>query len=97
MDLGLKDKVVVITGAAGKQGSIGETILQNLANEGAIPAVIDRNDRGFDYIEKIKKKGIDAVFCKTDVTDPEQLKKAVVTIGEKYGRIDAVINNVGVN
>lgn len=97
MDLGLKDKVVVITGAAGKQGSIGETILQNLANEGAIPAVIDRNDRGFDYIEKIRKKGIDAVFCKTDVTDPEQLKKAVVTIGEKYGSIDAVINNVGVN
>ncbi len=97
MDLGLKDKVVVITGAAGKQGSIGETILQNLANEGAIPAVIDRNDRGFDYIEKIRKKGIDAVFCKTDVTDPEQLKKAVETIGEKYGRIDAVINNVGVN
>jgi len=97
MDLGLKDKVVVITGAAGKQGSIGETILQNLANEGAIPAVIDRNDRGFGYIEKIRKKGIDAVFCKTDVTDPEQLKKAVETIGEKYGRIDAVINNVGVN
>jgi len=97
MDLGLKDKVVVISGAAGKQGSIGETILQNLVNEGAIPAVIDRNDRGFGYIEKIQKKGIDAVFCKTDVTDPEQLKKAVDTIAEKYGRIDAVINNVGVN
>ncbi len=48
MDLGLKDKVVVISGAAGKEGSIGETILQNLVNEGAIPAVIDRNDRGFD-------------------------------------------------
>lgn len=97
MDLGLKDKVVVISGAAGKQGSIGETMLQNLVNEGAIPAVIDRNDRGFDYIEQIRKKGIDAIFCKTDVTSPEQIKKAVDTITEKYGKIDIVINNVGVN
>ncbi len=97
MDLGLKDKVVVISGAAGKKGSIGETILQNLVNEGAIPAVIDRNDRGFAYIEKIKEKGIDGIFCKTDVTNPEQIKKAVDSITEKYGRIDVVINNVGVN
>ena len=97
MDLGLKDKVVVISGAAGKEGSIGEAILQNLVNEGAIPAVIDRNDRGFDYIEQIRKKGIDAIFCKTDVTNPEQIKKAVDTITEKYGKIDVVINNVGVN
>ena len=97
MDLGLKDKVVVISGAAGMKGSIGETILQNLVKEGAIPAVIDRNDRGFDYIEQIRKKGIDAIFCKTDVTNPEHIKKAVDTITEKYGKIDVVINNVGVN
>ena len=97
MDLGLSDKVVVISGAAGMKGSIGETILQNLVNEGAIPAVIDRNDRGFDYIEKIRDKGIDAIFCKTDVTDPEQIENAVDTITKKYGRIDVVINNVGVN
>ena len=97
MDLGLKDKVVVISGAAGKQGSIGETILQNLVIEGAIPAVIDRNDRGFDYIEQIRKKGIDAIFCKTDVTNPDQIKKAIDTIVKKYGKIDVVINNVGVN
>ena len=97
MDLGLKGKVVVISGAAGIQGSIGETILQNLAVEGAIPAVIDRNDRGFAYVESIKKKGIDAIFCKTDVTDPKQIEKAMNTIIEKYGKIDVVINNVGVN
>ncbi|MGB5387800.1 MAG: SDR family oxidoreductase, partial [Eudoraea sp.] len=78
-------------------GSIGETILQNLASEGAIPAVIDRNDRGIKYIEKIRKKGIDAIFCKTDVTNPEQIQFAIETIAKKYGRIDVVINNVGVN
>ena len=97
MDLGLKGKVVVISGAAGMAGSIGETILQNLVQEGAIPAIIDRNDRGYSYIEKIQKKGTDALFCKTDVTDPDQIKIAVDTISEKYGKIDVVINNVGVN
>jgi len=97
MDLGLKDKVVVISGAAGIKGSIGETILQKLADEGAIPAVIDRNARGFEYVEHLQKKGIDALFCQTDVTYPEQIKKAIARISKKYSRIDVVINNVGVN
>lgn len=97
MDLGLKGKVVVITGAAGLKGSIGETILQHLAAEGVIPAVIDRNDRGFAYIEEIQKQGIDGLFCKTDVTNPVQIEEAIAKIVAKYGRIDALINNVGVN
>lgn len=97
MDLHLKNKVVVISGAAGKEGSIGETILQRLAEEGAIPAVIDRNQRGLDYVEKIRKNGIDAIFCKTDVTRPDEIKNAVDSIAQKYGRIDVVLNNVGVN
>ena len=97
MDLGLKGKVVVISGAAGIRGSIGETILQHLVAEGAIPAIIDRNSRGFGYVEEIKEKGIDALFCQTDVTDPDQIKSAVDAIAKKYGRIDVVINNVGVN
>jgi L-fucose dehydrogenase len=97
MDLGLKNKVVVISGAAGMKGSIGETILHNLAKEGAIPAVIDRNDRAIEYVEEIRENGVDALFCKTDVTDPEQIENAIETISKKYGRIDVVINNVGVN
>ncbi len=97
MDLGLKGKVVVISGAAGIEGSIGETILQKLADEGAIPAVIDRNARGFAYVKTLQERGIDAIFCQTDVTQPDQIEDAVDTIAEKYGRIDVVINNVGVN
>lgn len=97
MDLHLKNKIVLITGAAGKKGSIGETLLQRLVEEGAIPAVIDRNDRGFGYVEDIQKKGTDALFCQADVTEPEQVKKAVERIAEKYGRIDVVLNNVGAN
>lgn len=97
MDLHLKDKIVVVTGAAGIKGSIGETIVQSLANEGAIPVIVCRNDRGFGYEKELKDKGIDALFVKTDVTKPEQIEAAVKAIVEKYGRIDALINNVGVN
>ncbi|WP_298487884.1 SDR family oxidoreductase [uncultured Maribacter sp.] len=97
MDLNLKGKVVVISGAAGIKGSIGETILQKLADEGAIPAVIDRNARGFEYIDELKKRGVDAMFCQTDVTDPNQIKNALDSIIEKHQKIDVVINNVGVN
>ncbi|SDX28858.1 L-fucose dehydrogenase [Lutibacter oricola] len=97
MDLGLKGKVVVISGAAGIKGSIGETILQHLAEEGAVPAIIDRNARGFEYVKELQNKGIDATFCQTDVTNPNDIEKAIKTITDKYGKIDAVINNVGVN
>ncbi|GAA3579820.1 SDR family oxidoreductase [Snuella lapsa] len=97
MDLGLNGKVVVISGAAGNRGSIGETILRHLVEEGAIPAIIDRNNRGFEYVKEIQSKGVDAIFCQTDVAKAEQIEAAVKTIANKYGKIDAVINNVGVN
>jgi len=97
MDLRLKDKIVVVSGSAGKAGSIGETIIKRLADEGAIPVLVDRNDRGYGYAEELQKKGIDALFVQTDVTDPDQMESAVKKIIEKYGRIDVVINNIGVN
>ncbi|MCF8716228.1 SDR family oxidoreductase [Joostella atrarenae] len=97
MDLQLKDKVVLVTGAAGIKGSIGETIVQSLANEGAIPVIICRNDRGFEYQKELNDKGIDSLFVKTDLTDTKQIEKAIKTVEDKYHRIDVIINNVGVN
>ena len=97
MDLGLKNKIVVITGAAGLKGSIGETIVGSIANEGAIPVIICRNDRGYLYEKELNEKGIDSIFIKTDLTDPLQIENSVSRIKEKYGRIDVLINNVGVN
>ncbi|TDD97786.1 SDR family oxidoreductase [Flavobacterium cellulosilyticum] len=97
MDLRLKDKIIVISGSAGKPGSIGETIVKRLADEGAIPVLVDRNDRGYHYVEALQKIGVDSLFAQTDVTDPVQMESAIKKIIDKYGRIDAVINNVGVN
>ncbi|MFZ0596584.1 MAG: SDR family NAD(P)-dependent oxidoreductase, partial [Flavobacterium sp.] len=91
MDLHLKNKIIVVSGSAGKQGSIGETIINRIADEGGIPVLIDRNSRGADYASAFQKKGIDSLFVQTDVTDPVEIENAVKKIIEKYGRIDAVI------
>jgi len=97
MNLGLKNKIVLITGAAGLKGSIGETILQRLVSEGAIPAILDKNERGNEYVKAIQAKGTDALFCKTDLTQPAEIEAAINNVISKYGQIDVVINNVGVN
>ncbi len=97
METNLGGKVVVIAGGAGKAGSIGEVMVRNLIAEGALPALIDRSDRGFAYVEALRQRGIDALFAQADVTDAGALATAVERIVEHYGRIDALINNVGVN
>ena len=45
----------------------------------------------------MQEKGIDALFVKTDVTETKQIEAAVKIIVAKYGKIDVLINNVGVN
>ncbi len=97
MDLNLKDKVIIVTGSAGKRGSIGQTIAFSLANEGAIPVLLDRNNRGVGYEEELKGNGADALFVKTDLGRHEQIRAAIDQTLAKYGRIDGVVNNVGVN
>lgn len=97
MDLNLANKIVLVTGAAGIRGSIGQTIVAELGKEGAIPVLIDRNDRGHGYAEELQAQGLDSIFIKTDLSKPEQIKSALEQVTKKYGRIDAIINNVGVN
>jgi len=97
MNLELKDKIVLVTGGAGIEGSIGHTIVFALAAEGAVPLIFDRNKRGFDYEKQLQEKGIPAKFFQTDLSDAKQIENSVEEIKAEYEHIDAVINNVGVN
>ncbi len=97
MDLNLHNKVVVVTGGAGKKGSIGETLVRHIAKEGAIPAIVDRNNRGHESCAALQAEGTDAIFVQTDLRDPDSCRSAIGKIFEKYGRIDVLVNNVGVN
>ena len=97
MDLKLKDKVVLITGGAGIEGSIGQTMVFALAAEGAIPLIMDRNARGFDYEKRLHERTPKARFFQTDLSKPEEIERSISQISKEFPSIDVIINNVGVN
>ncbi len=92
MDLHLKDKVIIVTGGA---KGIGEGIVEVLAREGAIPAIVGRNEKDNKAIlKKIKSNGFQVA---AELTRPEECKKAVEKIIQHFGRIEGLVNNAGVN
>jgi L-fucose dehydrogenase len=97
MDLKLSSKIVLVVGGAGKTGSIGETMVRHVAQEGAIPVIIDRNERGVEMERAFRQQGVDALFVPADVTDPLACEAAIGKVKAKYGRIDILINNIGIN
>jgi L-fucose dehydrogenase len=92
MDLGLNDKVILVTGGA---RGIGEGITEVLSKEGAIPVIIGR-DEGDNkaMLSKIANKGHQVV---AELTNPEACREAVADALKKYGRVDGVVNNAGEN
>jgi L-fucose dehydrogenase len=92
MDLGLKDKVIIVTGGA---RGIGEGIVNVLSSEGAIPVIIGKDEAdNIKALEKIGNRGYQVV---AELTDPKQCQNAIVNIVKKYNRIDGLVNNAGVN
>lgn len=89
----LKDKVVLITGAA---GGIGIAAAKAFAKEGAKLALVDLNE---DALKKASEQveASEIFIVSADVTKEEQVKNYVDKTVEKYGRIDVFINNAGVN
>jgi len=91
MNLDLKGKIIIVTGGA---KGIGAGITKALAAEGAIPVVVGRDANDNDAI--IKEVG--AGFGITaELTHPEACENAVKATKEKFGRIDGLVNNAGVN
>jgi len=95
MDLQLKDKVVIVTGGA---KGIGEGIVRKLANEGAIPVIIGRNEGDNNkLVEELKALGQTAFQLVAELTDPQQNEAIVAAVISQFGRIDGLVNNAGVN
>ena len=95
MDLGLKDKVVIVTGGA---KGIGEGIAKLLAAEGAIVAIVGRNKEDNDKtVSEIEASGGRASAITAELTQPEQCNSSVQSVIDRYGRIDGLVNNAGVN
>lgn len=91
MDLGLKDKVIIVTGGA---KGIGAGIVKSLSDEGAFPIIIGRNEEDNVSFLQTLPQGDQIV---AELSDPSTCESVIATILEKYGRIDGIVNNAGHN
>ena len=95
MNLDLQNKIVLVSGGA---KGIGEGIVRVLAAEGAIPIVIGRNEVDNDTVVKsIEARGGRAFEVRAELTLTDDCRRAVDSTVAKFGRIDGLVNNAGIN
>lgn len=95
MDLGLQDSVIVVTGGG---AGIGEAITRACLEEGARVIVVSRaSDNVKRFMESMKSEQQRCDLVETHLGDPEQCRRAVDYVQGKYGRLDGLVNNAGVN
>jgi L-fucose dehydrogenase len=95
MNLQLLDKVIIVTG--GSKG-IGHAITHILAEEGAIPFIISRDEKSIlKTVQEIENKGGKCSYALAELTDPEQGQAAVEKAVASYGTVHGLVNNAGVN
>jgi L-fucose dehydrogenase len=95
MNLGLKEKVIIVTGGA---KGIGAGISQALGLESAMVVVIGRNEADNQAcINLIQATGGQAFSFVAELTKPEECTRVIQEIVTMFGRIDGLVNNAGIN
>ena len=90
MDLGLKDKVAIVTGGG---SGIGRIIAHTLADEGANVVIADLNEAGAKKVaQEVKDRNVDSLAVKTDVSKLEETDKLVASVVNRFGRIDVLVH-----
>jgi len=93
----LKDSVVVVTGAS---MGIGRAIAEELGSGGAKVVVnyFHHKDAADEVVEGLLKNGASAaVAIQADVSDSAQAAQLIEETFNKFGRIDVLVNNAGIN
>ena len=91
MQIDLSGRVVLVTGAV---RGIGRTIAETFAREGAHVVAMDLDA---DALAGMEQDSHAALALPCDITDPAQVREAVAAIEERFGRLDVLINNAGIN
>lgn len=95
MDLGLRDKVAVVTGAS---RGIGKGIALALAAEGCHIATCARGEEALrEAAAEISYHGVDVFTLPLDITEPDAPQHLVDKAARQLGRVDILVNNVGGN
>jgi len=94
MDLGLQDKVALVTAAS---KGLGGAVALRLAQEGASVAICARDEvRLFKTAAKIEAQASRPVLAlPADVADPETAGSLVEAVVERFGRVDILVTNAG--
>ena len=88
-----KDVVVVVTGAG---SGIGRGIASRFAAEGARVVLVDiREEAANAVLGEVQSRGGTGLVLQADATSPDDVKRAVETVISRFGRIDVLVNNVG--
>ena len=95
MDLGLTGKSVIVTGGA---KGIGAGIVRALAAEGALPVIVDRDEAAANALRAdIAGAGSHCEVVVADLVHVDECRTAIAEVQRRTGRIDALVNNAGVN
>jgi 3-oxoacyl-[acyl-carrier protein] reductase len=94
MDLGIRNRVAVITGAA---RGIGLAEALALAGEGVHIAVNDLDaDRAREAVDALRKQGVEAAAFIGDAADENTVQNLIAEVVDRFGRLDILVNNAGV-
>ncbi|MDE2842504.1 MAG: SDR family oxidoreductase [Chloroflexota bacterium] len=96
MDLGLTDKVAIVTG--GSEG-IGKAAAQRMAEEGARVVIVARGQEKLDQAALDIRTATEGMVLpvSADVSHPDSAEQVVQTALDNFGRVDILVNNAGVS
>lgn len=94
MEQVFKDKVVLVTGAA---GGIGQELCKYFGARGARIGALDNRDLVEGFAGELRESGIDAAAVVADIGDAAGVANAIESIVSTLGPVDVLINNAGVS
>ncbi|HUE76131.1 MAG TPA: SDR family NAD(P)-dependent oxidoreductase, partial [Chloroflexota bacterium] len=94
MNLGLRDKTIIVTGGG---GGIGRASAKLFAAEGARVVVVDVDEAAAeDTVAEIKRSGPQALALRADVSDSADISRMFARTTEVFGAIDVLVNNAAI-
>jgi L-fucose dehydrogenase len=95
MDLGLKDKVIIVTGGG---AGIGEGISRACLAEGARVVVLSRRSENvMTFMAEMERSGAACTLIEAHLEDTNRCREAIAEVEQRFGAIDGLVNNAGVN
>src|SRR3954454_4826481 len=95
MDLGLRDKVIVVTGGG---AGIGGAISRACLDEGARVVVLSRRSENVqEFMDEMAGKRARCDLVEINLEDIERCRQAIAQVEERFGSIFGLVNNAGIN